>query len=209
MPPSQTAPRRQEFRPSKFTEGFEESSPTPVYTQHRPADRQPVIVKPKVKAGGGSGCGGIRNHLLTNSQETISAYFPNSDIHSLHAKGSKLQTPPTPSHPVHTANMPSSSTHQDANSSPAPKTENKSRTSKFIEGPMHDSPSQPPPIQFLRKPGSAGCSSESKKKDTDTQTVGATPKHPTRCGSEPLESTSPKPTEKLPQEERAIEYGDS
>ncbi|KAK8903692.1 hypothetical protein QC760_008155 [Botrytis cinerea] len=58
MPPSQAARRRQEFRPSKFIESFEESSPIPVYTQHlRPANRKPVIVKPKVKVGEGSGCG--------------------------------------------------------------------------------------------------------------------------------------------------------
>ncbi|ATZ56895.1 hypothetical protein BCIN_14g01040 [Botrytis cinerea B05.10] len=89
--------------------------------------------------------------------------------------------------------MPSLSTHQDENSSPAMKT----HTSKFIEGPMHDSPSQPPPTQFLSKIGSARSSSESK--NPDSQIVGAPPKHPSKCVPEALESSSPKPSEKLPQ----------
>ncbi|TGO54180.1 hypothetical protein BCON_0111g00230 [Botryotinia convoluta] len=91
--------------------------------------------------------------------------------------------------------MSSSSTRQDANLAPALNIEkNKGHTSKFIEGPMLDEPSQPPPRQFLDKHASARSNSEAK--DTDLQVAMAAYRHRTRSASEPLEASSPKATEK-------------
>ncbi|TGO30727.1 hypothetical protein BPAE_0003g00100 [Botrytis paeoniae] len=72
-------------------------------------------------------------------------------------------------------------------------TKNKPRTSKFIEGPMLDEPSHPPPRQFLDNHLSARSSSEAK--DTNAQVAMAAYRHPTRSALEPLEASSPKAME--------------
>ncbi|KAF5874894.1 uncharacterized protein Bfra_003345 [Botrytis fragariae] len=88
----------------------------------------------------------------------------------------------------------SSSTHQDSNLAPALNTtKNKPRTSKFIEGPMLDEPSQPPPRQLFDKHSSARSSSETK--GTDARVARTTYRHLPRSASEPLEVSSPKTME--------------
>ncbi|KAF7953277.1 hypothetical protein EAE96_006489 [Botrytis aclada] len=93
---------------------------------------------------------------------------------------------------------PSSSTPRDTNpatatvtASPNPQPR-KPHTSKFIEGPMHDEPSQPPPQRFLTSHPTARSISETQ--DTE-QAAMAADRHPPRSASEPLEASSPKPSE--------------
>ncbi|TGO37707.1 hypothetical protein BHYA_0091g00410 [Botrytis hyacinthi] len=96
---------------------------------------------------------------------------------------------PSPSTPTPTPTSPHQTTHKTASLNP-PKPQ--PLTTKFLEGPMLDEPSQPPASHhFTNAPSTQSISPT---KATNPQVPKTTSKPPPRCASEPLDASSPKST---------------